>query len=94
MKFFSEIILEIIFFRPLIPLLWTSCDVFFGSKGEGGFLHLSVLSLACDRFFKFTSGATPVALLALRLAAEPLYTLLFLALIGVELVQLCGRHSL
>ena len=55
----------------LTPLFWTSAsgDVCPGFQSQGGFPRLRASSSACNRFFRFTSGATPADLLAPSMAA-------------------------
>ena len=49
----------------LIPLFWTSGDICPGFQSQCGFYNL------CNRFLRFTSGATPADLLAASMVTEP-----------------------
>ena len=54
------------FLGPLIPVLWTSGDVYPGFQSQGGSL---ACFLACV-ILRFTSGATPVDFFVASMAAQ------------------------
>ena len=56
---------------PLIPLFWTSGDVFYGFYAKLGWIpHLHASSPVHNRFLTFTSGVTPADLLEASMAAD------------------------
>ena len=55
---------------PLIPLFWTSDEVWPGFQSLGGFPHLHDSSPVCNRFLRFTYGAIPADLLAASIATQ------------------------
>ena len=56
---------------PLIPLFWTSGDVYPGFQSQGGFPRLPVSSPAHNGFLRFTSGVTLADCIEVSMAAEP-----------------------
>ena len=71
--FFKKEILEDIppFCGPLISLFWTSGDICSGFQNQSGSSTLRASLLLCNRFPRFTSGATPADLLAASMAVKP-----------------------
>ena len=59
------------FVRPLMPLFWTSGDIYSGFQSQGGSPDLHVLSPACNGILRFTSDVTPADLLVSSMAAKP-----------------------
>ena len=56
--------------EPLIPLFWTSWDIYPGFQSQNKFPHVRALSSTHNRFLRFTSGATPADHLAASMVAE------------------------
>ena len=56
---------------PLIPLFWTSGDVYPRFQSQVGLAHLCDLLPVCNGFIRFSSGVTPADLLAGSMAVEP-----------------------
>ena len=61
----------VLFVGRLTPLLWTSGDVYPGFQSQGGSPHLRASSPVCNRFLRFTSGATPADHLVTSMAPQP-----------------------
>ena len=57
--------IRVLFVGPLIPLFWTSGDVFPGFQSQGGFPRLCGSLPAYNEFLRFTFGATPADLFSL-----------------------------
>ena len=76
-KFFLSILVGL-----LIPLFWTLVSKPVWIR------HLCAFSLACNGFLRFTSGATPAELLAVRMLAKPIADQVFSK---VNLRHLCKR---
>ena len=77
------------FVGSLIPLFWTSGDVWLGFQNQSRYPHLHVSFPAHDRFLRFTSGATPSNLLASSIAADPFLISYFLHL---QIVNHISKH--
>ena len=71
--FFLEILLRtfVLFVGRLIPLFWTSGDIYPWIQSQSGSPCLQASSPICNRFLRLTSGATP-ADLAAELFFDPL----------------------
>ena len=55
------------------PLFCTSGDICPGFQSQAGFPCLYALLPVCNRFLRFTSGATPYDLLVASMAAKPFH---------------------
>ena len=60
-----------LFAGSLIPLFWTSGEVFPGFQSQGGSPHLHASSPACNRILRFTSGGTLADLLVASMVTKP-----------------------
>ena len=59
------------FVGSLIPLFWTSGDVWPRISKAGWIPHLHALSPVCNGFLRFSSGATPADVLSASMVAMP-----------------------
>ena len=56
---------------PLVPLFWTSGDVYSGLSKTGWIPYLCACSPTRDGFLRFISGVAPAELLMPSIVAEP-----------------------
>ena len=79
-----------LFVKLLVPLFWTSGDVYPGFKASGDpltcvFCHMYVMG------YRFTSGATPADILVAGMAVDNLYPF---TTVDIKFVPQCGRQAL
>ena len=61
---------SVLFVGPLIPLFWTSGDVYPGFQSQSGYPCLHAFLPVCNKIPRFTSAATPADLFVARIVPE------------------------